>query len=75
MLQMRKKCLEKQINKKFGWDMEVSFSECWMSRLANMDDEFKKTDEELEEPDTNNEGTGEEAGEEEGGNDNDSETV
>lgn len=28
---------------------DVSFSECWMSRLANMDDEFKKTDEELEE--------------------------
>lgn len=35
-------------NEKFGWDMEVSFSECWMSRLANMDDEFKTTDEELE---------------------------
>lgn len=28
---------------------DVSFSECWISRLANMDDEFKKTDEELEE--------------------------
>lgn len=36
-------------NKKFGWNMDVSFSECWMSRLANMDDEFKETDEELEE--------------------------
>lgn len=34
-------------NDKFGWDLEVSFSECWMSRLANMDDEFKTTDEEL----------------------------
>ena len=39
-------------NKKFGWDMKVSFSECWMSRLANMDDEFKETDEELEEETT-----------------------
>lgn len=74
MLRMRMRCLEKQVNKKFGWDMEVSFSECWMSRLANMDDEFKETDEELEEPD-NNEGTGEGSGEEEGGKDDDSETV
>lgn len=32
-------------------DADVSFSECWMSRLANMDDEFAKTDEELEEKD------------------------
>jgi hypothetical protein len=56
MLRMRQKCLENQVNKKFGWDMEVSFSECWMSRLANMDDEFKTTDEQLEE-DTNNEET------------------
>lgn len=48
MLRMRQKCLENQVNKKFGWDMEVSFSECWMSRLANMDDEFKTTDEQLE---------------------------
>ena len=56
MLQMRKKCLEKQVNKKFGWNMEVSFSECWQSRLANMDDEFKTTDEELEEV-VNNEET------------------
>lgn len=39
----------KMCNDKFGWDMEVSFTECWMSRLANMDDEFKETDEELEE--------------------------
>lgn len=36
-------------NDKFGWNLEVSFSECWQSRLANMDDEFKETDEELEE--------------------------
>ena len=36
-------------NDKFGWNLEVSFSECWQSRLANMDDEFKTTDEELEE--------------------------
>lgn len=36
-------------NRKFGWDMKVSFSECWMSRLANFDDEFKTTDEALEE--------------------------
>ena len=55
MLRMRQKCLENQVNKKFGWDMEVSFSECWMSRLANMDDEFKKTDEELEEAGNNEE--------------------
>lgn len=48
MLRMRMKSLENQVNKKFGWDMEVSFSECWMSRLANMDDEFKTTDEQLE---------------------------
>ena len=39
----------KMAKDKFGWNMEVSFSECWMSRLANMDDEFKTTDEELEE--------------------------
>ena len=75
MLRMRMKCLDSQVNKKFGWDMEVSFSECWMSRLANMDDEFKETDEELEEPDNNNEGPGEEPGEGEGGKDDDSETV
>ena len=37
----------KMAKDKFGWNMEVSFSECWMSRLANMDDEFKTTDEEL----------------------------
>lgn len=36
-------------NRKFGWDMTVSFSECWMSRLANFDDEFKVTDEALSE--------------------------
>lgn len=56
MLRMRMKSLENQVNKKFGWDMEVSFSECWMSRLANMDDEFKTTDEQLEEG-VNNEET------------------
>lgn len=55
MLRMRQKCLENQVNKKFGWGMEVSFSECWMSRLANMDDEFKKTDGELEEGSNNEE--------------------
>lgn len=49
MLRMRMKSIENQVNKKFGWDMEVSFSECWMSRLANMDDEFKTKDEELTE--------------------------
>ena len=49
MLRMRMKSLENQVNKKFGWDMEVSFSECWQSRLSNMDDEFKTTDEQLEE--------------------------
>lgn len=54
MLRMRMKSLENQVNKKFGWGMEVSFSECWQSRLANMDDEFKTTDEELEE-EVNNE--------------------
>lgn len=36
-------------NTKFGWDIKVSFSECWMTRLANFDDEFKTTDEALEE--------------------------
>ena len=56
MLRMRMKSLENQVNKKFGWNMEVSFSECWQSRLANMDDEFKTTDEELEEG-VNNEET------------------
>lgn len=49
MFKMRKLGVNEMI-KKFGWiDAEVSFSECWMSRLANMDDEFKETDEELEE--------------------------
>lgn len=55
MLRMRVNGVE-ELNKKFGWSAEVSFSECWMSRLANMDDEFKETDEELEE-DINNEET------------------
>ena len=48
MLRMRQNGID-ELNKKFGWDAEVSFSECWMSRLANMDDEFKTTDEQLEE--------------------------
>ena len=48
MLKARQDGVE-MCNKKFGWNMEVSFSECWMSRLANMDDEFKTTDEELQE--------------------------
>ena len=48
MLRMRQNGVE-ELNKKFGWNSEVSFSECWMSRLANMDDEFKETDEELKE--------------------------
>lgn len=48
MLRMRMMGVE-ELNRKFGWDAEVSFSECWMSRLANMDDEFKETDEKLEE--------------------------
>lgn len=48
MLRMRQNGVD-ELNKKFGWSAEVSFSECWQSRLANMDDEFKTTDEELEE--------------------------
>lgn len=51
MLRCRQKALEiaKEKQPELFADAEVSFSECWMSRLANMDDEFKKTDEELEE--------------------------
>lgn len=54
-------------NRKFGWEMKVSFSECWMSRLANFDDEFKTTDEALEggedtPEDDNNEGAANEDG-------------
>lgn len=63
MLRMRQLGCE-MAREKFGWNMEVSFSECWMSRLANMDDEFKTTDEELEETDETEDiaktGTGEE---------------
>lgn len=44
----------KMCNDKFEWSTDVSFSECWMSRLANMDDEFKDTDEELEDDNTEN---------------------
>lgn len=47
MLRMRQQGAE-ELNEKFGWNVEYSFSECWQSRLANMDDEFKETDEELE---------------------------
>jgi hypothetical protein len=46
MLRMRQQGA-KELNNKFGWTCEVSFSECWQSRLANMDDEFKTKDEEL----------------------------
>lgn len=51
MLRCRQKALEiaKEKQPELFEGAEVSFSECWMSRLANMDDEFKKTDEELEE--------------------------
>jgi len=51
MLRCRQKALEiaKRKQPELFEGAEVSFSECWMSRLANMDDEFKKTDEELEE--------------------------
>ena len=51
MLRCRQKALEiaKEKQPELFEGAEVSFSECWMSRLANMDDEFKETDEELEE--------------------------
>ena len=51
MLRCRQKALEiaKEKQPELFEGAEVSFSECWMSRLANMDDEFKKTDEELDE--------------------------
>lgn len=51
MLRCRQQALEiaKEKQPELFADAEVSFSECWMSRLANMDDEFKETDEELEE--------------------------
>ena len=49
MLRMRQQGAE-ELKNKFGWSYAaVSFSECWQSRLANMDDEFKTTDEELTE--------------------------
>lgn len=52
MLRCRQNALEiaKKKQPKLFEGAEVSFSECWMSRLSNMDDEFKKTDEELEAP-------------------------
>ena len=71
MLRMRMMGME-QLKAKFGWDAEVSFSECWMSRLANMDDEFKTTDEELE-GGVNNEEEQTEAGTEENSQDMDME--
>lgn len=46
----------KMVSDKFGIDMKVSFSECWMSRLANFDDEFKEMDGQLEENDVQLEG-------------------
>ena len=51
MLRCRQKALEiaKEKQPELFEGAEVSFSECWMNRLANMDDEFKETDEELEE--------------------------
>lgn len=51
MLRCRQQALEiaKKKQPELFEGADVSFSECWMSRLANMDDEFKKTDEELEE--------------------------
>lgn len=51
MLRCRQQALEiaKEKQPELFEGADVSFSECWMSRLANMDDEFKKTDEELEE--------------------------
>lgn len=51
MLRCRQQALEiaKEKQPELFEGAEVSFSECWMSRLANMDDEFKETDEELEE--------------------------
>ena len=66
MLRCRQKALEiaKEKQPELFEGAEVSFSECWMSRLANMDDEFKETDEELEE---SPEEPGEPAGEPEGG--------
>lgn len=73
MLRMRRNGID-ELNAKFGWDAEVSFSECWMSRLANMDDEFKETDEELEEL-ADNEETETKTVEEEGGKEDDSEGV
>lgn len=51
MLRARKAFIEegKRKQPELFADADVSFSECWMSRLANMDDEFKESDEELEE--------------------------
>lgn len=37
-----------QCKSKFGWNCEVSLSECWMNRQATLDTEFTETDEELE---------------------------
>ena len=67
MLRCRQKALEiaKEKQPELFEGAAVSFSECWMSRLANMDDEFKETDEELEESPEE-----EPAGESEGGESN-----
>ena len=66
MLRCRQKALEiaKEKQPELFEGAAVSFSECWMSRLANMDDEFKETDEELDESPE------EPAGEPEGGESN-----
>lgn len=37
----------KMCNEKFGWDVKVSFSECWQSRLAACDEEFSDNKEEI----------------------------
>lgn len=54
-------------NKKFGWNAEVSLSECWMNRQATLDEEFADTDEELEDENEEVEEIVEEKGDEENG--------
>ena len=60
-------------NTKFGWEMKVSFSECWMTRLANFDDEFKTTDEALEDGKQPTDGDGDGLVNENGGEGNETE--
>jgi hypothetical protein len=60
-------------NTKFGWEMKVSFSECWMTRLANFDDEFKTTDEALEDGEQPTDGDGDGLVKENGGEPNETE--